>query len=58
MFNGYCPLLEKEIHEGVCIEIIAEIYGAKKKEIILDLEKHKSILELENICEKCPNYPS
>ena len=40
-FNGFCQLLDKEIHEGTCIEIISELYGGKKEEEIQLIKKEK-----------------
>ena len=38
-FSGYCKLMDKEIHEGTCIEIICEMYGGKKEEEIKKIKK-------------------
>ena len=58
-FNGFCQLLDKEIHEGTCIEIISELYGGKKEEEIQLIKKEKKITDdlIERICTLCPNYP-
>ena len=58
-FNGYCKLLDKEIHEGTCIEIISELYGGKKEEEIKKIKKQKKVTNelIEKICTSCPNYP-
>lgn len=59
MFNGYCPLIKDEIHEGICIEILAELGGGKKEEIIIEIVKKQKLnnTEMDKICEECPNYP-
>jgi hypothetical protein len=40
-FSGFCKALNKDVHEGVCIEIIAELYGGKKEEIIKEIRRSK-----------------
>ena len=59
MFNGYCPLMKNEVHEGVCIEILAELGKGKKEEYIKEIKKIRSLTneEMDKICEKCSNYP-
>ena len=59
MFNGYCPLMENEVHEGVCIEILAELGKGKKEEYVKEIKKNRSLTneEIDKICEKCSNYP-
>lgn len=58
-FNGYCKLLNREIHEGTCIEIISELYGGKKEEEIKIIKKFLNVKNefIEMICISCPNYP-
>ncbi len=58
-FNGFCKLLDKKIHEGICIEIISELYGGKKEEEIRIIKKLKKMTNesIEKICISCPNYP-
>jgi len=60
MTNKYfCPLLNKEIEEGKCIEINYELIKAKKEEYLIEIKKmlKKSNDEIEKICETCSNYP-
>lgn len=40
-FTGFCKLLDKSIHEGICVEIISELYGGKKEEEIKIIKKIK-----------------
>lgn len=58
-FNGYCPLLKDEIHEGVCIEINLELSGGKQEEYVIHVRKKFNLNdeEMECVCKNCPNYP-
>ena len=58
-FNGFCKLLDRDIHEGTCIEIISELYGGKKEEEIKIIKKQRNLTHelVEKICISCPNYP-
>jgi hypothetical protein len=55
----YCPLLEKEINEGKCLDINYELIKAKKEEELKILRKtlKKTNNEIEKVCENCPNNP-
>lgn len=55
----YCPLLEKEISEGKCLDINYELTKAKKEEELKVLRKilKKTSDEIEKVCEKCSNNP-
>lgn len=59
-FTGFCKLLDKSIHEGICVEIISELYGGKKEEEIKIIKKNKNKTnkEIDKICSSCPNYPN
>lgn len=58
MFNGYCPLMQKEVHEGICIEILAELGKGKKEEHVKEIRKNKSLTndDMDKVCKKCSNY--
>lgn len=55
----YCPLLNKEIEEGKCIEINYELIKAKKEEYLIEIRKmlKRSNDEIKKTCETCVNYP-
>lgn len=55
----FCPLYEKEISEGLCIDINYERLEYFKGETLKDTMKqlHKSKKEINCICENCPNMP-
>lgn len=58
-FTGFCKLLDREIHEGTCVEIISELYGGKKEERIKEIKRQKNMTgeTIQKICLLCPNYP-
>ena len=58
-FNGFCKLLDRDIHEGTCVEIISELYGGKKEKEIEIIKKQRNLTNesVEKICISCPNYP-
>lgn len=60
-FNGYCLIYEKEINEGICVEIIHELMGLKKEEYLSEIKKYPRVGKTNNdiyyICKQCPNYP-
>lgn len=67
MFNNFCLLYDEEIHEGKCVDILAELDGLKKVEVlkfvVLEMrEKYSNpnidLNYIRKICKKCPNYPA
>lgn len=59
IFNGYCPLIEKQISEGRHIEVVAELVGLKKREDIKKIKKdflYATYDDMLRICEGCPNF--
>ncbi len=50
----FCPIFNKEIAEGLCIEINLGVLSVLK-EVFEETGKEKS--EISNICDTCPNYP-
>jgi len=60
MTNKYCcPLLNKKIEEGKCLEINYELIKVKKEEYLIDIRKilKKTDEQIEKICNTCTNYP-
>ena len=59
MFNDYCLLIKKDMCEGKCVEILAELGEAKKEEHILAIKESEKLTydEMRAICKRCPNYP-
>ncbi len=57
--SWYCPLYEKDISEGLCLDINYERLGYFKddtiKGIIKQLRKTKD--EINCTCDCCPNMP-
>ena len=54
-----CPLLQRRIAEGLCVDINLERIGAFKPESLAEAmrESHKSVGEVSAVCERCPNRP-
>lgn len=60
IFNGFCPLLNKDITEGRHIEIVAELIGLKTKDDMKTIKRdyaYKSFEQMSSVCENCPNFP-
>jgi hypothetical protein len=39
IYNGFCPLIDKQISEGKHIEIVAELVGLKKYDEARNIKK-------------------
>ena len=55
----YCPLLNKDISEGNCLDINYELIKAKTEEYLPSIReiKKNDNFEIEKVCKNCPNYP-
>ena len=55
----YCPLLNKDISEGKCLDINYELIKAKTEEYLPDIRRirNNDNAEIEEICKNCPHYP-
>ena len=55
----FCPLYQKEIREGLCLDINYERLEFFKGETVKDTMKqlHKSKEDINRTCESCPNMP-
>jgi hypothetical protein len=55
----YCPLLKREIPEGLCLDINYQRLQVCKADVLTDaqLESGKTLQELSSTCEACPNQP-
>lgn len=61
IFNGYCPLIDKQLSEGKHIEIVAELVGLKKHDEARNIKKeynYNTFDEMLIVCEGCPNFIS
>ncbi|QKS71233.1 hypothetical protein FLK61_31475 [Paenalkalicoccus suaedae] len=59
VIHYFCPLYNREIDEGKCLDINYELIRAKKKEELKMLQKFlkKDVKEIEKTCISCENYP-
>ena len=57
--SWYCPLLGREIAEGLCLDINCQREGHFKPDELKDAQRAtgKTIEEIGQICEECPNNP-
>ncbi len=55
----YCPLYNKIIPEGLCLDINYQRLKFFKRDALKDLIKRKqvTITKINNTCQKCPNMP-
>lgn len=55
----YCPLLNRIIEEGLCIDINYENEKIMKEDELKAIKKmlNKTNAEIKEICHKCKNYP-
>lgn len=55
----YCPLLKREISEGLCLDINCQRLQLFKADVLADAQREtgKTIDEISSICEACPNQP-
>ena len=55
----FCPLLNKEISEGLCTDINYQRLNFVKTDVFGEIqnETKKTEAEINEICEKCPNLP-
>lgn len=51
----YCPLLDKEIEQGLCIDINYERLKYFKAGILKEIQKTEQAAN--KACEKCPKKP-
>jgi hypothetical protein len=55
----YCPLFSREIEVGLCLDINYQCLGLFKVDVLGDAQKEsgKTVQEISEICEACPNQP-
>ena len=55
----FCPLLNREIAEGYCLDIQYQRLGYCKPDVLTEAEQEtrKSTDEVSAVCERCPNQP-
>lgn len=55
----YCPILNKIIEEGLCVDINYENEKIMKEDELKAIKKilNKTNEEIKTICRNCPNYP-
>ena len=58
-YEWFCPLYERVIPEGLCVDINYERLGYIKGDSLAELEKTrgKTASEVNRACEQCPNFP-
>ena len=58
-YGWWCPLLNKEITEGYCLDINNERLGFFKTGSLDQVKSitQKTLEEINSICDKCPNFP-
>ena len=57
--HWFCPLLNRAIAEGYCLDIQYQRLGYCKPDILTDTkrETRKSTEEISATCDDCPNQP-
>ena len=55
----YCPLLQRDIEQGLCLDINFQRLKYFKPDVLKDAQREagKTIEEISSICEACPNQP-
>jgi hypothetical protein len=55
----YCPLLQREIAEGLCLDINYQRLQFCKADVLTEAQQEtgKTVQEISLICEACPNQP-
>jgi hypothetical protein len=55
----FCPLLNRRIAEGHCLDINYQRLGLCKPDVLSDVQRVtcKTVAEIASVCEGCPNQP-
>ena len=55
----FCPLYQRDIAEGQCLDINYELTDYKVEEYLNDIRKitGKDKSRILDVCKSCPNYP-
>jgi len=55
----YCPLLKRDIEQGLCLDINFQRLKYCKPDVLKDAQQEtgKTFEEISSICEACPNQP-
>jgi hypothetical protein len=55
----YCPLLQREILEGLCLDINYQLIHLFRGDELPEAQREtgKTVQEIASICEACPNQP-
>ena len=55
----FCPLYERDIPEGLCIEINYDRVGYTKGHVLAEVEEAtgNTASQVNQACEGCPNFP-
>lgn len=48
-----CPLLHRDIPEGLCVDIYEAMYGGLKKSAVPEVKDWEKV---EKVCPGCPHY--
>ncbi len=57
--HWYCPLLKRDIEDGLCLDINLQRLKFCKQDVLKDAqhETGKTVEEISSVCEACPNQP-
>jgi hypothetical protein len=55
----HCPLLKREIPQGLCLDINYQRLKFCKPDVLTDAQREtgKTVEEISLVCEDCPNQP-
>jgi hypothetical protein len=57
--SWHCPLLQRDIPQGLCLDINYQRLQFCKPDVLKDAEREtgKAVEEISSMCEACPNQP-